>query len=135
MTQSVQDEICEYLREGNYLETSAILVGVHKNTVYNWLKDGHKALTMQEQGKEISDLQRRCVSFLGAIKKAEAEAERMALLTLSSMASEAWQSIAWRLERRHPDRWGRRTAIEHSTPDGKPLRVQTLKIGDVEIEF
>lgn len=123
------------MREGNYLETSAILAGVHKNTVYNWLKDGHKAAALQEKGKQLDDYQSKCLDFLGVIKKAEAEAERLALVTLSAMAGEAWQSIAWRLERRHPDRWGRRQAIEHSSPPDKPVRVQRIVMGDKVIEF
>ena len=32
-----------------------------------------------------------------------------------------WQAAAWYLERRYPDRWGLRTRLEHSTPDGRPM--------------
>jgi len=135
LTQQVQDGVCEALREGNYLEVAAVLGGSSKSTVYSWLKEGHKARAAVEKGKEISDYQERCIRFLDAVKRAEADSERDALRQLNAMSPQAWQILAWRLERRHPDRWGRRQAIEHSTKDDKPLRVQTLKIGDDIVEF
>lgn len=135
LTAEVQDEICECLREGNYLEVAAVLGGASKSSVYSWLKEGHKARRLREKGKELTALQRRCELFLDAIKRAEADAERDALRVVTAASMSHWQAMAWRLERRHPDRWGRRQAIEHSSPPDKPVRVQRIIMGDRVVEF
>lgn len=135
LTPAVQRDMCAYLAEGNYLETACAMVGVSKAAVMTWLKNGHKAADRWDRGYELDEKEKKYKRFTAAIKKAEAQAEAAALKELRLMAGEAWQSIAWRLERRHPSRWGRRQAIEHSTPAGKPVQVQKIVIGDREIEF
>lgn len=135
LTESLISEMCGYIREGNYIETAANMVGVSKASVFAWMKEGHAARRATERGDEPDPKHALSLLFLDSIKRAEAEAEVENMKALRLMAGEAWQSIAWRLERRHPDRWGRRQAIEHSSPDDKPVKVQRVVMGDVEIEF
>lgn len=135
LTEKITREICECLEEGNYLETACHLVGISTDSAFAWMKEGHKARKLHLAGDEYPDEWAMSLFFLDSIKKAEAKAETQALRTLRAMAPDAWQSVAWRLERRHPSRWGRRQAIEHSSPADKPVRVQKIVIGDTEIEF
>jgi hypothetical protein len=137
LTADLQDEICGAIRAGNYFEPSVIRAGVSKSTAYNWLKRGSKEIARVEKtkGGKVSKTEAPYVAFLDAVKKAEAEAEARDVAIISKAALTQWQAAAWRLERKHYDRWGRRQAIEHSSPEGKPVRVQKLKIGDKEIEF
>lgn len=132
---AVTEAICSYLREGNYIEPSAILAGVCKSTVYNWMKVGNEARRLVEQGHKLTDYQKQCIRFLDSVRKAEAEAEADSLRRLDEMSKTTWQIIAWRLERRHPERWGRRQAIEHSSPPDKPVRVQRIVMGGKIVEF
>jgi hypothetical protein len=44
-----------------------------------------------------------------------------------------WTAAAWILERRQPDRWGRRERIEHSGPGGKPIET-TVNAGRHAVE-
>lgn len=125
----------EYLARGNYLETAAAMANVSKSSVFSWLKLGHQALERYEEGEPLTAKDRKYKSFLEAVKKAEAEAEVEALDALRLMGGEAWQSICWRLERRHNERWGRRQAIEVGSAEGKPVKVQRVVMGGVEIEF
>jgi hypothetical protein len=88
---------------GNYMETAAAFAGVHKSTLYEWLKKGAKS----KSGiyKEFSD----------AVKKALAEAEVRDVAIISQAAKESWQASAWRLERKFPDKWGKK-AIKNDNP-------------------
>lgn len=123
LTPEMQDEICKYIRAGNYIETAAKLVGLSKVTIYDWLNRGNRTN------------EKKFVSFLNAVKKAEGEAEARDVALIGRAAMEQWQAAAWRLERKHYHRWGRKQMVEHSGPDGQPVKVQKIKIGDQEIEF
>lgn len=73
--------------------------------------------------------------FCEAVDQAEAYSEVNAIQRLNAHGFMDWRALAWRLERKAFARWGRRQAIEHSGPDGKPAVVQRLKIGGKTIEF
>jgi hypothetical protein len=138
LTPSVQAEICEAIEAGNYIEPSAIRAGVAKETLYNWLRRAGREIEKSSSDKRyrIPAKERKYIEFLHAVKEAEAQAEATDLETIRRAASLGqWQAAAWRLERKHYDRWGRKQAIEHSGPDGKAVKVQRIRIGDDTIEF
>src|SRR5215469_8404400 len=60
LTPEVQATIIAYIRQGNYVETSAAAAGVHKDTFYRWLKAGGRA----KSGiyKQFSDAVNRAVA-------------------------------------------------------------------------
>jgi transposase len=141
LTPEVQEDICAAIRAGNYIEPSAIRAGVSKSTLYSWLKKGKteadrvdRAVAVGRRAKVTAKL-KPYVDFLDAVKKAEAEAEARDVAIISKAAMTQWQAAAWRLERKHYDRWGRRQALEHSGPQGKPVKVQRVRIGDDVVEF
>jgi transposase len=54
--------------------------------------------------------------FSESIKGAEAQAEVTWLERIEAAAANGtWQAAAWKLERRYPDRWGRKERLELST--------------------
>ena len=141
LTPELQERICEAIRAGNYIETSAARVGINKTTLYNWLTKGGREVTRVEAGLAKG---RRCkvtakaqpyVDFLDAIKRAEADAEARDVAIIAKAALKQWQAAAWRLERKHYSRWGRRQAIEYKPEPKQKKKVQKVKIGDREIEF
>jgi hypothetical protein len=90
--------LLECLAAGNYMEVAAHIVGVSKQTIYNWLKRG-------EQGEVPYDL------FLDAYKKATAIAEADALTNVRRAGNtdpRYWAASMTFLERRFPERWARR---------------------------
>ena len=141
LTPELQEEICESIRAGNYIETSAARAGVHKASLYDWLKKAGVELDRVRRGKaeglsfKVSERAQPYVRFLDAVKKAEAEAEARDVATIAKAAEKQWQAAAWRLERKHYKRWGRRALMEHTSPDDKPVKVQRIVIGNEEIEF
>lgn len=87
----------EAVQDGCYIETAAKLAGLAKQTIYNWVKRA-------EQG-EIA-----FASFVDALQKAEARAEADAIRNVRQAGKlpQFWAAEMTYLERRHPDRWGKR---------------------------
>ena len=95
-TPELQTRIVAFLGAGAYIETAASAAGVSKQTLYTWLRQG-------AEGEEPF------TQFLDAVERAQGEADIRDLKTIREAAhGGAWQAAAWRLERRHPDQWGRR---------------------------
>ena len=99
LTAELQAEIADLLGKGNYVETVCDFVGIHKDTFYEWLRRGDRGWQ--------KDADEGYVAFSDAIKKAMALVEMQTIAELRSGGMN-WQSKAWWLERRHPDRWGNR---------------------------
>lgn len=59
---------------------------------------------MNRGGQEFRD-------FRNAVKRAEAQAEEARLNTIIIAAKKNWTAAAWWLERKFPERWGRREAV------------------------
>jgi hypothetical protein len=102
LTPEVQDKIVKALRAGNYRTTAAKVAGIHDATFYNWIKWGEA----QKKG--------RYFEFFEAVKKAEAEGEAALIATINVASKDTWQAAAWILERKYPDRWGRKDALAMS---------------------
>jgi len=108
------ERIAKLIAEGNYVEVACSAVGIGKTTYYRWLQHGEQA-----QSGVYRD-------FWNAIKKAEAEAETKYTGVIRDAANEGnWTAAAWWLERRYPDRWGKRDKMELTGKDGGAV---TLKV-------
>lgn len=103
LTQEVARTIIEAMRCGNFLESAAALAGVSVSSVRNWIRAGRRG-----QSPALAE-------FARAVAKARAEAEIADLNHIREDPS--WQAAAWRLERRHPKRWGRRTYKQKPKPE------------------
>ena len=99
LTPAVQARIVAHLRAGNYIETAAAAAGITKETLYDWLRRG--AAETFGPHRQFSD----------AVQEAQAAAETDMVRLVATAAKEQWQAAAWHLERKFPDRWGRRTEV------------------------
>ena len=107
----LQNQICEVLRAGNYIDAACAYVGISEQTYYDWAKRG-------EQGEPLY------AGFLEAVTKARSEAE-LRNVTLINRAAQSgqWQASAWFLERSHPRKWGRMQKLELTGSEGGPIEV------------
>lgn len=101
-TPETQTVILNALERGNYAVTAARLAGIDEATYYNWVKAAG-------EGREPY------AAFLKSVKEAESKAEDDALkrVQLGATGTEwnpgpHWTSAMTFLERRWPDRWGKR---------------------------
>lgn len=99
LTKETQAKIVEAVRAGAYIETASVFAGIDKASLYAWMKRGNA------QSKGIYR------EFLNAIEKAFAESELRDIMNIGNAAKDNWQASAWRLERKFPDRWGRKERI------------------------
>ena len=126
------NKIISAIRAGNYIETAAAYAGINKSTLYDWLKRGEreKQRVAQNPRYNIRKSEKPYVEFSNAVEKALAEAEVRDVAIIAKAAEEQWQAAAWRLERKFPDRWGRkRLDIEHSGEIGIKI-VDDINDGD-----
>lgn len=122
------ERIIEALERGNYLETAAAMAGVHKDTVYEWLKVGAKAWSSGLPLSRMRAHDRRCAEFSDGVAQAQAMAEgndveRLHALANGEDAAVAARVLMWRLERRFAKRWGQKGSLEVTGADGGALTI------------
>lgn len=111
LTPKVQAKILSELRAGNFRETAAAAAGVSSRTLRNWLRAA-------AEGKDPV-----YVDFARKLELAEAVGETKDVRRLAAAGGEDWRSVAWRLERRHPKRWGHRLNITLTEELEKLLKI------------
>ncbi len=89
------------VQAGNYIDTACHLADLSKVTVYDWIKRG-------EAGED------NYVAFANNVKRAQARAEAEAVVRVRKAADDPrfWAAEMTFLERRHPEKWGRRQDSE-----------------------
>lgn len=85
------------IADGNYRETACKLAGINRSTLKRWL-----------DAAEAGDA--RAIAFRNALEKAEAQAESETVCNVrnASKLPQFWAAGMTWLERKSPDRWGRR---------------------------
>ncbi|MGH7901485.1 MAG: hypothetical protein ACRENZ_07080, partial [Thermodesulfobacteriota bacterium] len=91
------------------IEAACGLVGISKPTFFNWMNKGEKG-----QGQN-------CIDFFNRMKKAQSQVETRLIIQIEQDPS--WQAKMTILERKWPERWGRRERLIHEGGDKeKPIR-------------
>jgi hypothetical protein len=100
ITEEITGCIVDALGAGHYREVSRLvgIAGIDRKTLLNWLKRGER-----ERSGVYRDL------YL-AVEQAEAKAEVFHLKNIEMASAKSWFASAWFLERKHPERWGKREA-------------------------
>ena len=121
LTPALQDKICEIVGDGNYTITACQAVGIDKSTYFRWLEKGAKEI---DNGGGIYG------DFLYAIKKAEASSEQALLSVIKKKAIDGkeWLPAMTILERRHPDRWGRKDRSTVHIEETKQIIITTIEV-------
>lgn len=118
-----------YVGRGNSFETASSRAGISRPTFYGWLRRGRDVLHWMEANEGPVKLRDQLLAdFVVGMDQAEAEAEGNALDRI--IEDDAWQSDAWYLERRYPDRYGRRQRIDMGNADGQPFRMAQTPMFD-----
>lgn len=126
---AVKRKFVKALRDGNYIETAAAMAGISTKTVYNWMRRGSREENRLEENPRARPKKEEApfLDFLQAVTRAQAEAEAAAVQAIIQAEAEDWRAAAWRLERKFPDRWGRKdrlaAELEHSGEVGMKVVV------------
>lgn len=125
LTPKLQKEIMTVIRSGNYIETACAYVGINKDTYYEWMKRGAREIDRVENNPKarVRKDEKKYVDFSKEMTKALAHAEIRDVAIIAKAGETNWQASAWRLERKFPQKWGRKEnySIEHSGKDGNPI--------------
>jgi transposase len=100
LTPELTKKLCDAIKAGNYYDTACQYVGIDYSTFRRWMNRGDKAKT-----GEFYD-------FCNAIKKAEAEAEYRMVALWQQQVADDWKASRDFLERRYPDKWGRKQEVK-----------------------
>lgn len=100
LTKELQTRICEYIYSGSSKQDAALLCGITRKTLENWLERGKT----EELGMYVD--------FAEAVETALAAFKQTQIDLIATAAEKHWQAAAWLLERRFPREWGRREALE-----------------------
>jgi hypothetical protein len=124
----IQKVILDALEDGNYLYVAAQLAGIHPNTLHEWIKRG--------RGRGGPPAPPSLVAFVEQIDltlaKWEAQTVKVVHQVAQSGAPNTWQAAMTMLERKSPDRWGRRDKVEVEAD--KPLvQVQQLILSNDDV--
>lgn len=113
LTPEVAKRICGVLANGNYIQTACAMVNIDPSQFHRWM----------EKGEHQTDGEYR--DFHDAVKQAEQRAELECLRQINEDPS--WQSKAWVLERRYPERWGRKDRLDSNVNSTVEVTFNTVK--------
>jgi len=113
-TPEISAKIVQALRVGNYIETAAAWAGIGRQTLFDWLRRGRG-----ESSGMYHDFVKDCEEALAA-------SEVRDLGLIAQAAPSQWQAAAWRLERRYPDKWGRRERFAVTDGEGNPVQAGVI---------
>ncbi len=120
-TPTTIDKLCALVQAGNYIKTACLATGIAENTFYHWRR-------IAENAKHPNRLQRY---FLQSLTRAEAMSEARHVQRLFDAANADWRASAHYLERKYPEKWGRRDFVGALGKDGKPTDLPDLTINRV----
>lgn len=119
LTPERHEIIVTALRAGNYLEPSCYLAGINPKTAYEWFKRASAEDERLEKNSRARPKKAEAifVEFRNAVKAAQADAEADGVAVVVKIEKgddpgAALKAATWRLERKNPDRWGRRIRQE-----------------------
>ena len=116
LTKVVCDKICEGVLKGNYITTVCKSVGISRTTYQNWKKRGEKG---EEPYKAFYDRVTEC--------EAQAEMDILNVIYTNAIDQGNWLSSAWILERKYPNRFGKREQMALATDNDFKLEISTAK--------
>ncbi len=93
------ERFCKALSDGASLESACTIGGFHYTSLRNWINAA-------EAGDE------KYLHILDKYKKATAECEHSLIAEIRTAARTQWQAGAWILERKYPEKYGRRNVVD-----------------------
>lgn len=118
-------KIVGMISSGAYATVAAQANGIGETTYFRWMTRGRDA-QRDEYGELTNADDEPYVDFFEKVKDAEAKAEVLNIGLIQRAATGGtWQAAAWYLERKYPDRWGRKDHLRSivSGPEGGPIQV------------
>jgi transposase len=117
LTSGMIEQFCDLLIQGQTIARAAFLTGISESTIYRWLvlgkKEGAEAIYVElvERVREATE----CSEF-----------ELLQRLRKAGDKPEHWRATAWMLERRFPEKYGKKTS---DNPDSEKFKSESSSGG------
>ena len=130
LTPEIQATVVQYVRGGNYFSVACRAAGLSYATFQEWMSRGE-----DKNADPAKPPTPEFEAFARSIRKAEADAEASSITLIRTAARTSWQAAAWYLERKYPDRYGRRERISvGGDDDAPPIRTESKAVvGHVDL--
>ena len=131
LTPQAQAKIVLAIVGGNDNKVAAAHAGIGESTFYAWLDRGRKELARLAASSRAKPKASETpfVEFLEAIQKAQADAETRNVALIAKAAQDGtWTAAAWWLERKYPERWGRKDRHEVTGKDGNDITITVRRV-------
>lgn len=99
------------------LDVAAASARVDKKELREWVDRALQERRRREEGEAPRKSEVLCLRLLEQLEYADAAWEVRDLQIIGEAAKKWWQAAAWRLERRHPERWAQRTRTPINTKE------------------
>ncbi len=116
LTPEVAEKILQALRAANFRKVAAEYAGVTPRVLRMWLQRGKRSPKS------------RYGHFFRQVLEAEKAAEMRAVALIMKAAQEDARHAEWWLERKFPNRWGRKERHELTGAKGGPIRHQESEL-------
>jgi len=139
LSPEVRQRLVSLVRIGMTFDGASAACGIRRATIYEWVREGQRLI--KGGAKRPTPRQRELMALAEEIDRAQAEAEARDLMVIDRAAQPHdvvrevvtvdkdgkaekrtertrefhWQAAAWRLERRYPERYGRRDRLDVET--------------------
>lgn len=138
LTDKSKNMLIKAIKAGNYHHTAASIAGLHVSSFYRYLDMGEKranGIMYDDKGVEIPEIMEQLYNEL-QIAEADAESKRIERIEKAGKRGD-WKADAWYLERRYPERWGRRDRITADLNHGGTITNKVIDLSymsDEELE-
>ena len=117
-------KVVHAIRITGSIEGAAALCGIARRTYYNWLRYGERmALREAECYRLDPEDEPFAILYRNVMNELSLLEQRYFEVVKNAAGDGAWQAAAWILERRFPERWGRRGS--HNEP---PVHITTDQV-------
>ena len=116
------DALSEVIAKGNYAVTACQLCDIDQKTLSSWVEYGQRDID--------AGVESLYSSLFLSLKRAEskAEAELVKVVRESATVKKEWLPAMTFLERRHPDRWGRKDRTRVDINERKAITITHVEV-------
>ena len=115
LTSQKQEEIIKLIKMGAYHNVACECSDIDYSTFRRWIQKGE----VEKTGKYRE--------FRDALQQAEAHAEIRMITIWQGQVKDDWKAAQAFLERRFPDRWGRKERHEITGANGGPIEIEEVR--------
>lgn len=108
----IQERLLQAIRLGAFIEHACYYAGINSSTFRQWRQKATEGIEPYK-------------SFWVKVNEAESEAIMRRLARIENAGKDgSWQADAWYLERKYPDKFGRRDRVELTGDPNAPVEIQ-----------